>query len=424
SWRRKVLPVVPVDPTMTAPTRLNTGRTGATMPPLPPPVTMLGAAAPRGDGPAGPVASTETAERRSRWPWIAAAALIVLALAGGLVLALGRSGGDSTDAAESGAAAAPVTEAGTATTTETTTGPTEAAEPSTTSSPSTTMSSTTTSTTTLAPIEVPDVEGLSIAEAEEALTDADLVAAVVEEESPGPYDEVVSADPAEGAEVSGGDTVTLTVNKPPAQMPDVLGQDVGAATRLLESYEIEVAEPTEVLDETQTDGAVTDQTPKPGEPFAASAQLTVSRQPEIVYLADLEAVDSNAGYEAGQAQVNGDIYTRSVYMDVSTSTPLFIEYDLARKLTRLRGVIGVRDDSTASSLVKVEIFADGTPVSEQDLALGQIAELDLDMTNVLRLRLQVTNLTYEGCCDEYNFVFADVRLIGVPGVVPTTTTGP
>ena len=47
---------------------------------------------------------------------------------------------------------------------------------------------------------------------------------------------------------------------------------------------------TEVLNEDAADNTIIDQTPKPGEPFAAEAQVVVSRKPAIVYLADLEPV--------------------------------------------------------------------------------------------------------------------------------------
>lgn len=88
--------------------------------------------------------------------------------------------------------------------------------------------------------------------------------------------------------------------------------------------------------------------------------------------------------------------------------------------TRLVGQVGPRDDVSAASVYKIEIFVDGTQVYDQTIGLGQITLIDLDLTNVLRLRIQVTDLAPVGRNKQF-VVFADARILGVPGVVPTTT---
>ena len=73
-------------------------------------------------------------------------------------------------------------------------------------------------------------------------------------------------------------------------------------------------------------------------------------------------------------------------------------------------------------MYKIEVFADGSQIFDQTIGLGQITPIDLDLTNVLRLRIQVTDLSPARAGSDY-VVFADARILGVPGVVPTTTVG-
>ena len=68
------------------------------------------------------------------------------------------------------------------------------------------------------------------------------------------------------------------------------------------------------------------------------------------------------------------------------------------------------------------ILARRTPQHLDELAAHKITPIDLDLTNVLRLRIQVTDLSPASSGNDY-VVFADTRILGVPGVVPTTTNG-
>ena len=116
------------------------------------------------------------------------------------------------------------------------------------------------------------------------------------------------------------------------------------------------------------------------------------------------------------------MYTRSILVDPSNGPVAFVEYDVARKYTRLVGQVGLRDDVSSAASYKIEIFVDGSQVYDQTIGLGQVTPIDLDLTNVLRLRIQVTDLSPVDRGREY-VVFADIRILGVPGVVPTTTNG-
>jgi hypothetical protein len=381
--------------------------TGSKLPPptptLPPPppgspltVTPVGAAQPGKSKP----------RRRGRRAFIVGAAILVaLAAGGGVLIAFGLGGDDAP-------AASPAT-------TVATTEPqvtVEATGPPTTERPTTTTSS---ATTAIEAIRVPRVVGGTVEAAVTALEDRGLDVEVVEREGPGPYGEVVEVEPPVGTELEPGARVTLTVNVQPTTMPSVVGEAERAAIQLLESYGI-AATVTDVLDEAARNGTVTEQTPAAGAAFSTTAQLVVAHQPEIVFLADIDPVDRfTNSLSFGQAQVNGEIYTRSVLLEPYSDEPSFVEYDLGRGFERIVGTVGPRDDVDADSLYKVEIFADGVSVFDQDLVLGHVAPIDLDMSNVLRLRLQVTDLNYSG--GSRYVVFADTRLLGLPESIPATT---
>ena len=283
------------------------------------------------------------------------------------------------------------------------------------SAPSTTIAP----ATTEALIQLPRLAGMAIDQALATLEDRGLVAEVTEAEGPGPYGKVQASEPATGSEVAAGSTVVLTVAKQPAAMIDVVGLNFAAARALLADYEIE-ATIVEVLGaEGATSDTVVDQVPKLGEAFSATVALSVERQPTITYLADLELVDRSVdSFEAGQAQVSGSVYTRSVMIDPYGSRVGYVEYDLARGHRILRGLLGLRDDVRADSIYRVEIFLDGAKISEQDVGLGQTVPIELDVGGVLRLRVQVTDLAYQELSGRFYVVLADTRLLGLPSEVP------
>ncbi|MFF9348660.1 Stk1 family PASTA domain-containing Ser/Thr kinase [Streptomyces sp. NPDC014734] len=100
-----------------------------------------------------------------------------------------------------------------------------------------------------APVDVPGVTGLSVADATAALDEAGLKLKVLPDRinSPEVAGDIAHQSPAEGARAGEGDTITLTVSKGPrmVDVPDVTGKDVDAATAELEDagFEVEVKRP-------------------------------------------------------------------------------------------------------------------------------------------------------------------------------------
>ncbi|MGN5632974.1 Stk1 family PASTA domain-containing Ser/Thr kinase [Streptomyces sp. AC154] len=99
------------------------------------------------------------------------------------------------------------------------------------------------------PVDVPDVTGLSVEDATDALDDEGLKAKVLPGRVNSPEDagDVAKQSPAEGKEAAEGDTITLTVSKGPRMIdvPDVTGKDVDDARSELEDagFEVKVDRP-------------------------------------------------------------------------------------------------------------------------------------------------------------------------------------
>jgi eukaryotic-like serine/threonine-protein kinase len=127
-------------------------------------------------------------------------------------------------------------------------------------------------------IAVPDVTGLSRDSAEARLRDEGFEVSVVEQESDEPEGDVIAQDPAGGAELSRGETVTITVStgRPQVDVPDVIGLTERSATSRLTSAGLEpVSQERTVTDPTQ-DGVVIEQRP------GAGTQVDEGRQVVIV----------------------------------------------------------------------------------------------------------------------------------------------
>lgn len=129
-----------------------------------------------------------------------------------------------------------------------------------------------------AKVDVPDVLGLSQAEAIQVIEDAGLVARVTQaEQSSGEAtDTVVSQNPPAGTEVDRGSSVEIMVPTPLAltPVPDVVGEDQATATKILRAAGFS-AVVTRKESLTVERGLVVQQTPRAGEGAAPGTQVAM-----------------------------------------------------------------------------------------------------------------------------------------------------
>jgi beta-lactam-binding protein with PASTA domain len=126
-------------------------------------------------------------------------------------------------------------------------------------------------------VSVPDVTGLSQGSAESEIQNAGLRTAVQEDESDEPEGNVISQDPAGGARVNRGVTVTITVSTGRAQasVPNVVGltgRDAGAQLSNAGLSPVTRERPTSDPDE---DGVVIDQRPGAGSEVDEGTQVLI-----------------------------------------------------------------------------------------------------------------------------------------------------
>ena len=128
---------------------------------------------------------------------------------------------------------------------------------------------------------------------------------------------------------------------------------------------------------------------------------------------------------SGEVKINGTVYDDSVYIR-RCETESRSSYDLNRAYTKLQTVVGLEDGSvnpeepdlptTAAGAVTVTFSADDVVKSTVTPKLGVPVPVEIDLTNVLRLRIDVTGgafcLPHSGIATVV--AFGDARLTPKP----------
>lgn len=112
------------------------------------------------------------------------------------------------------------------------------------------------------------------------------------------------------------------------------------------------------------------------------------------YLTEREAHDDR-GFWVETVDINGGTYPKSVTGGTNWDEP-YIEYNLSRRCTRLRTVVGLSDKSTTGATAIVELLGDGNQLFTRSFGVGESQVLTLDVSRVLRLRLNHTRTSESG----------------------------
>ena len=140
------------------------------------------------------------------------------------------------------------------------------------------------------------------------------------------------------------------------------------------------------------DGLVLRQQPPAGTPNAGEVVVDVARRPEVRFLSQFKPIDgyaSNIGSEARKG--NARVYNRWIVFDQDYATTR-ISFDLSRGYRSLKADLVFDDSADAGARSKVEFFGDDRLLGESEATFGATFPLDLDVTGVLRLRIEVTSL--------------------------------
>lgn len=203
-------------------------------------------------------------------------------------------------------------------------------------------------------------------------------------------DTVVEQTPRSGMTVDQG--VTLTVARPPDQMPNFVGTPVNMARATLTTLKVALTVDN-VLDATASDGTVLAQTPPAGAPFAKTAHLTVARKPILTKLGDFNVVGATPTI-TDDATIAGTLYPNSLGWKVAVcpgSPPVTVSYLLAghyRELLATAGLSSATDDP--ADRVRLEITVDGASVVSKNLDVVSTLPIDIDLTDRQQLAITLT----------------------------------
>lgn len=95
--------------------------------------------------------------------------------------------------------------------------------------------------------------------------------------------------------------------------------------------------------------------------------------------------------------ISGEVYENSLSCRDWEPRSGWAEFDLQRDYERFTATIGHADRSTATDrTVRFSVIGDGTELYTTTMGFGQATDIDVDVTNVLRLRLEVGVIDIDG----------------------------
>lgn len=236
---------------------------------------------------------------------------------------------------------------------------------------------------------MPDVRGLLEADARQVLADAGYSPEIIKTDTTPsllPSGTIAAQAPVQGTKNAASIVLSLPA---PAVMPELAGKTVEEAGALLARMGAD-AKIVRVYEQTKTPGVVFGTSPAQGKPLTSAPELTVAATPATAPLTALETKGNCLTATSGS--VNGAPVTTGVSCVAreQASTTYWI---LGRTMGRLRGIVGIDDDSDPKSKAHVTITADGKVLLSRDFTYGQSEKIDVDVSKVLRLEVATNDLS-------------------------------
>ena len=271
-------------------------------------------------------------------------------------------------------------------------------------------------------LAMPDLVGIQQGDAVEMLTAAGIEDYRIEERAnPNTPGEVLAQLPSPGSPVRG--PVNLIIAVPLPSMPDYVGHRASDARSELESWGVAVYEEYE-LNTDQRAGEVAGSIPAAGETIGREVVLRTTVAPVIGLPGDDVAVVSmgNKGRFAfpndDSVEINGEIYEASLYVQggsgVRPGDLGFWEYNLDRDWEVFESSVGLLGSAQGDQEGRFRIILDGSVIWEEDVRGGQTAEVSVNVSDGLRLRLEAVSLAN----GPIGLGWGGTRLVGIPGEAP------
>ena len=274
-------------------------------------------------------------------------------------------------------------------------------------------------TTTAKPRVMPDLVGQTESQARDLLRAVNVsdirVTTVEHAKAPGT---VLKQVPTAKSELS--DQVDLVVTKAVSPVPNFVGQPLEDVSKWLNDRGITL-KAEKVVTEDAPEGRVVSTTPGTGQSVGFQMVVGVAAPPTSTYLSAMgtvEVTDSD-NWGSGNVAVNAAVKPTSLYWTYRNRRASYRDYNLSKGFSRLKATLGVEDNSKSGFSCRAKVFLDNKPVPvfDQAVALGGELPMDIDVSNVLRMRIEVsTGAQEDGTC-----VLGTARLLAAPPVSTTTT---
>lgn len=265
---------------------------------------------------------------------------------------------------------------------------------------------------------MPDLVGLTEDEARAELAALGVTERDVDvetQESMEPSGTVIQQVPREGADITGA--VSLVVAARVREVPDFVGVDIDEVTEWATDRGIVVVQ-SEVLDDDRPSGEVVSTKPAAGEAPASELVVEVVVAPVARAVAGMEPVSECRNFSTGNADVGGTTYPDSLTLPPGIYRPAIctMEYNLRREWTRFRAVAGLSDVTPTGYMMKVVVSVDGAELFNETMPVGVVRELDLDVSDMLRLILSV-ELIEGSMTSDVAAVFGNARVTAPPSLI-------
>ncbi len=129
---------------------------------------------------------------------------------------------------------------------------------------------------------------------------------------------------------------------------------------------------------------------------AAPAAPSQAAAPKGTALGDLVSVGGAELPQRGSIKIDTKVQDNSLYVGFGCRTASAWEFDLNREYKKLTATAGVDDYSIADDEVTVKFVVDGRDAGQATAKLGAPQPVDVDVTNGLRLRVEVSRSS--GAC--------------------------
>ena len=126
------------------------------------------------------------------------------------------------------------------------------------------------------------------------------------------------------------------------------------------------------------------------------------------------AYNLSSPWPTGARSIAGTRYNEAISLQVASgrTASYNIDFDIARDFGTFRAAVGQGDDSTdTAETVEFRLIGDGVLLKSSRIAFGQVEMWDVNVVNVLRLRLEAQIVTSDGQNGSTRFAFGNPRVL-------------